>query len=224
MRELYQKIATQRKSAREIASDKLLELAASALAWTDTAIAAFTSNDSLPEPLACKPGCHYCCFNQPMLTPPEALLVGHHVENTFTDRGRQELLARIEETIRLTKGKGCDEIVKMRHELPCVFLQDGMCLVYGVRPSVCRACSSTSAEHCRRVFEARDVMARLRCYPQIREIHRAVQTSLLDYCRKLGCQSDLLQLAEAIGDYCNHPRPVEAWTKGEVVFDSAQVD
>ena len=71
--------------------NRALELASNALSWTDEAIQKFTALESLPEPLDCKPGCHYCCFNLPMVTPPEALLIGHHLDQTFTDQQKQTL-------------------------------------------------------------------------------------------------------------------------------------
>jgi hypothetical protein len=73
----------------EVFKDKALGLASTALDWTDRAIRQFTSHASLPKPIECRPGCHYCCFNQPVVTPPEALLIGHYVEETFTDHETQ---------------------------------------------------------------------------------------------------------------------------------------
>jgi Fe-S-cluster containining protein len=184
----------------------------------DDAIARIVSLECLPEPIDCRPGCHYCCYNQPMVTPPEALLIGHSVGETFTDRERSELFERMVSTLELTRGKGHDEIVMMRHELPCIFLINGMCRVYEVRPAVCRACSSTSAEHCATVFESRDARARLRCYTQIREIFQTAHAGLIEDCEDMGCQSDFLLIAEAMHDYFRHPRPIEAWLDGDKVF------
>lgn len=47
-----------------------LEMASNVLNWTDEAIQKFTSLESLPEALDCKPRCHYCCYSLPMVTPP----------------------------------------------------------------------------------------------------------------------------------------------------------
>jgi hypothetical protein len=159
-----------------------------------------------------------------MVTPPEALLIGHHTEQNFTDQDKKELFASIERVFELIAGRNPDEIVMMRYELPCIFLKDGMCSVYDVRPAVCRTCSSTDAEHCKMVFEVRDPLARLRCYPQMRQIFHTVHTGLLARCREMACQSEPLQLAEAIRDYFGHPRPIEAWMEGETIFHPNQVD
>lgn len=198
---------------------KALELASNALIRTDEAIQEFMSQASLPEPLDCKPGCHYCCYNLPVVTPLEALFMGHHVDQVFTDQEKKEIADRIEKILKRIKGMRTYEIVMMRHELPCIFLEDEMCMVYPVRPVVCRACTSTSAEHCKMIFETRDHRARLRCYPQIREIFQTVQTDLVHRSREMGCQSDLLHVAEGIRDYLKHPGPIEAWMEGDIVFN-----
>lgn len=199
--------------------NKALELALNALKWTDEAIQEFITHESLPEPIDCKPGCHYCCFNQPMVTPPEALLIGHQVDHAFTTPEKLELSDRIRRVLAQTVGRPPEEIVMMRHELTCIFLKNGMCMVYQVRPAVCRTCSSTSAKHCEMVFESRDHRARLRCYQQIHEIFKTVYTELVNQCRKMGCQSDPLRITEAIRDFLKHPSPIEAWLKGEIVFN-----
>jgi len=198
--------------------NKALGLASTGLRWTDDNMERFANLESLPEPLNCRQGCHYCCYNQPMVTPPEALFIGHHVEQTFSDKDQKELIVKIKKILKTTNGKKPDEIAMMRHDLPCIFLQDGMCMVYKVRPAVCRTCCSTSADHCKSIFESRNHRARLRCYEQVREILKTVHLHLVDRCRKMGCQSDFLYIAEAIGDYLKHPNPIEAWLQGEKIF------
>ncbi len=198
--------------------NKILELTSNALQWIDDAIQKFTSLESLPKPLDCRPGCHYCCFNLPVVTPPEALLMGYHIEQVFTDKVNQEIFDRIQKVLERIDGMNPEEIVMIRHELPCIFLKDVMCIIYKVRPAVCRTCTSISAEHCKMIFESRNHRARLKCYQHIREISQTFQEKLVNSCMEMGCQSDLLYVAEAIRDYFKHHNPIEAWTKGEMVF------
>ncbi len=198
--------------------NKALELASDALYWTDQAIQEFTSLESLPEPLDCKPGCHYCCYNLPMVTAPEALLIGYHVAKSFTDHEQKEIGGRVEMILHRIEDLSPYDVAMIRHELPCIFLKDGVCRVYPVRPAVCRTCSSTSAEHCKMIFESRDHRGRLRCYQKIREIFHTVHSRLIDRSREMGCQADALQLASAIRDYFRHPDPIDSWLHGETVF------
>ncbi|MBW2193304.1 MAG: YkgJ family cysteine cluster protein [Deltaproteobacteria bacterium] len=196
----------------------VLELAKTELVWTDEAIDKLLANESLPEPIDCKPGCHYCCFNLPMVTPLEALLIGHHLDQTLTDAQKHALREKIRKIQQKIYGKPFDDVLMMRHELPCIFLTESMCMIYGVRPAVCRTCTSTSAEHCQLIFESRNHRARLRCYPQIREIFHIVHSRLIDRCREMGCQSDALHIHGATEDYFRHPEPIDAWLSGESIF------
>jgi Fe-S-cluster containining protein len=198
--------------------DNVLKRALNELRWTDDAIRRFLSLESLPEAIACKPGCHYCCFNLPMVTPPEALLIGHYLDRTLTYRQKQTLNQRIRKITEKIAGKRADEIFMMRHELPCIFLEKTMCMIYAVRPAVCRACSSTSEAHCKMIFETRNHRSRLRSYPQLSEIFESVHLRLIDFCREKGCQSDALKLSDAVEDYFRHPNPATAWLSGEIVF------
>jgi len=195
-----------------------LKLASKALSWTDEAIEKFTSSESLPKPLDCKPGCHYCCYNLPMVTPPEALLIGYHVEKNFTNQDQKEISDRVNKILERINAINPYEIPMMRHELPCIFLEDKICMVYSVRPAVCRTCTSTSSEHCKMIFETRNHRDRLRCYQQIREIFQTVHSRLVNHCLEMECQSDPLPLVEATRDYFNHPEPIDAWLQGETVF------
>ena len=200
-------------------NNEALGLARAALKQTDEAIQKFVSRESLPEPLDCKPGCHFCCYNQPMVTPPEALLIGHHIEQTFTDQQTQTLNVKIKKILNKIVGKHLDEIFMMRHKLPCIFLEENMCLIYVVRPVVCRTCSSTSAAHCKTIFENRNHRARLRTYPQMYGILQTIHLRLIEFCREKGCQSDISRLSEAIENYLNHPNPIDAWFQGEIIFN-----
>ena len=198
--------------------NETLELARAVLKQTDDAIQKFVSLESLPEPLDCKPGCHYCCYNQPMVTPPEALLIGRHIKETFTDQQKQTLNVKITKILEKIAGKQPDEIFMMRHELPCIFLEDSMCLIYPVRPVVCRTCSSTSSAHCKMIFETKNHRARLRTYPQMYGILQTIHSRLIEFCREKGCQSDTLGLSGAIKDYFKHPNSIDAWFQGEIIF------
>ena len=92
------------KKIMENIQNRALELASNALSWTDEAIQKFASLESLPEPLDCKPGCHYCCYNLPMVTPPEALLIGYHVEKNFTNQEQKEISDRVNKVLERIKG------------------------------------------------------------------------------------------------------------------------
>ena len=198
--------------------NKALKLTFNALKRTDEAIHKFVLLESLSDPLDCKPGCHFCCFNLPMVTPLEALAIGHHLDKNFTDQQKRTLNSKIQKILNKIIDKRSDEIFMMRHELPCIFLEQSMCLIYGVRPVICRTCSSTDATHCEMIFNQKNHRARLRTYPQMYEILQDIHSQLKAYCRENGCQSDTLHLPEAVDDYLKHPDAIGAWSRGQIIF------
>ena len=52
-----------------------LEVTRQAMQWADRLMEGFESADPLPRPVACQPGCTYCCHNQVEVTPPEVISV-----------------------------------------------------------------------------------------------------------------------------------------------------
>ena len=52
-----------------------LEVTYQAMQWADGLIDAFESVNALPRPVACQPGCAYCCHNQVEATPPEVFAI-----------------------------------------------------------------------------------------------------------------------------------------------------
>ncbi|HZE20426.1 MAG TPA: hypothetical protein VE082_00090, partial [Desulfobaccales bacterium] len=48
----------------------VLALASRAVDLADQLINYFEAANQLPQPIACRPGCNFCCFNQVEVTPP----------------------------------------------------------------------------------------------------------------------------------------------------------
>ena len=93
---------------------RALEIAASAFYLTDHLTGRFEAENPLPQPIACQTGCDACCYNQVELTPPEALLIGHHIEKYFSEAAKDLLLGHVARIIQLTAGKGKTEIAARR--------------------------------------------------------------------------------------------------------------
>src|SRR4030042_35120 len=136
---------------------KALELALSAIHFAEHVVGLIESANPLPQPIACQAGCHFCCFNQVELTPPEALFLGQYVEQHFSDGEKQELLAQISRSLDLKAGKNKIEMAKIRQELPCPLLRDRRCSAHPARPLMCRAMHSLDAGQCQAALANRDL-------------------------------------------------------------------
>lgn len=145
-------VARQKESVATIVQagksrESALTIGLSAISLAEQLILRVEAENSLPRPIVCRAGCPYCCFNHVVeLTPPEALLIGQHVEQHFSAGEKQGLLKRVARTLALKAGKGKREAAAIRPELPCPFLGEERCLVFPVRPLLCRAMHSLEVE------------------------------------------------------------------------------
>jgi hypothetical protein len=198
-------------------AQKTLELAIKTLAWTDYIIAGTEAEPPLSRPIVCQTGCHFCCFNQVEVTPPEALVIGDFVEHTFTADEKTALLAELDRAVQFKSDKTKVEIAHLRQELRCPLLRCGRCAVYEVRPLVCRAIHSLNADHCELALRLGKNTG-VEHYSHRDEIVGSLLHGLMEGCREMGCQADPLDLARALLDFFAGPSPLERWIEGEQIF------
>jgi len=151
------------------------------------------------------------------LTAPEALLIGHHMNQDFPQAEKDLVLATAARTVEITYGKSQTAIAAMRPELPCPLLRDRRCSVYRVRPLVCRAMHALNRERCEAELRTGS-LAGSQYYAHRHEIAVSVSAGLRDGCRAVGCQPGPLNLARALRDFFAQEHPVERWISGENVF------
>jgi Fe-S-cluster containining protein len=101
-------------------------------------------------PVACRPGCDFCCHQRVSVLPHEALALLEQLRTSSTT----EEAAAIEQRIR-TNAQRVDGMSIQEHyaaNLACAFLIDGRCAAYAARPSVCASFHSLSRERCEHAF------------------------------------------------------------------------
>jgi len=108
----------------------------------DAVITASVSTGPAPD---CKPGCTYCCSARVEVSGPEALYIARHIKQ-MPEEEKLPLL----EHLRLKAGERGNVTDKgnFPKQQPCAFLQDGLCSIYSIRPSVCRKAHSLSVKAC----------------------------------------------------------------------------
>lgn len=109
-------------------------------------------------PCCCTKGCDACCYgNMITITYQEAQIIKKYMySNAFTNIQRELIISRIIEQSAIIHGAGiyADTVTAANHKgeelsalrkkyyelkLPCVFLHNGKCMVYAVRPLDCFA-------------------------------------------------------------------------------------
>ena len=197
--------------------ERALEIAVSAFFLADHLTRRFEAEQELPHPVACQEGCDSCCYNQVELTPPEALLIGHHIAQQFSEAEKDLLLARVARIIEIIAGMGQAESAARRREIPCPLLRNRTCSVYPVRPLTCRAMHGLDRERCAAELRTGS-LAGSQYYAHPHEIAVSVSAGLREGCRVAGLQSGAFNLTRALNDFFTQGNPVERWIMGEEVF------
>jgi Fe-S-cluster containining protein len=165
--------------------------------------------DALPSKAqhACAPGCAFCCYLPVDVLAPEAFLIAAHLQQT---RSPDELAA-------LAYRLGADG----QHDFgvrPCVFLTNGRCSIYDVRPMVCRGYNSLSKERCEAYYH--DASADLRGTKDrvAGRVAEAIEDGVVAGLQALGLDAQWYELPSAVLRALETPDGPARWARGEEVF------
>jgi Fe-S-cluster containining protein len=197
--------------------ERALEIATSAYFLAEHLVRRLEAENPLPQPLACQEGCDACCHNLVELTPPEALIIGHHINRCFSQVDKELVLAKVAKNLALTAGKTKAAIATVRRDLPCPLLRGRRCSVYPIRPLVCRAMHALSRERCEAELHTGN-LAGSQYYGHRHEIALSVSAGILAGSQVENCQSRILSLSRALHDFFIQENCVERWIVGEAVF------
>jgi len=96
--------------------------------------------------------------------------------------------------------------------LPCPLLVDTRCLVYDVRPLVCRTEHSCDAAECERQFRT-GAGQTLQC-ALVLETTDGTLRGVADGFRSVGLRGELMDLSRALRVVLKNPRAIEQWLAG----------
>jgi Fe-S-cluster containining protein len=219
-------LAIRQMASKALASGKTggaaREWVTRSLAFADQVVGDFEAKSPPDEEIACRAGCAYCCHYEVVLSPAEALLIGHRAKHSYSEDDVVKLLERIDRLLNLREGRTVAERAQVLHETPCIFLEEGMCSVYEVRPLICRALHSLDSRGCREAVGARHSKVAFVGYSHRYFVFQAVRSAMRQTCVEMGCQTEELTIARALLDYFNHPEPSNAWIQGRKVFGGVE--
>ncbi|MFZ5447944.1 MAG: YkgJ family cysteine cluster protein [Thermodesulfobacteriota bacterium] len=197
--------------------DRALEIATSAFFLAEHLIRSVEAENPLPQKLACQEGCDACCHNLVELTPPEALLIGHHLSRHFSQADKDLVLSQVARNLALAAGKTKAALAAARQDLPCPLLRGHRCSVYPIRPLVCRAMHGLNRERCEVDLHSGN-LAGSQYYAHRQEITLSVSAGVLEGCQAAGCQAGTLDLSRALQVFFSKEISVERWIMGDEVF------
>ena len=100
--------------------------------------------------IACQSGCDCCCYLNVPVSKPESQLIAYHLRRSLTDLERRTLAERIGKIAQRLETVNPSD--RLSQKIPCVFLKNGQCLVYPVRPAACRDHHSIDLSACEESF------------------------------------------------------------------------
>ena len=199
-----------------------LEVTRQTMQWADQLTETFETANPLPRPVACVPGCTYCCHNQVEVTPAEVFLLASVISQYFSPRKLEILKEKILRTAALKVGKSKAELAAARQSLPCPLLAEDKCAAYPWRPFMCRAMHSLDQEHCRTSFMADDLSREDTYYLHRYVFPMSLSTGLAAGFQEVGCTTPVLELTQALGQVLLAPWLAERWLAGEKVLAEAK--
>ena len=158
-------------------------------------------------PVACAPGCTYCCHQRVTVFEHEAAALLHHLRTAVAE----PIAAQIEQRIRVNAGRidalGVEQTRSAR--MACAFLHAGRCAAHEVRPSACAAYHSSSRERCEHAFRQPDVSGTARnARPALLDL-QVLGSALIEAtqagCKSAGFRGEQAELHQAVRALLDRP-------------------
>jgi Fe-S-cluster containining protein len=166
--------------------------------------------DALPSKAqhACAPGCFFCCYLPVDVLALEAFHIAVHLKQTRSPGELAEVVYRL--------GAHSQHGLGTR---PCVFLVDGRCSIYEVRPMVCRGYNSLSKERCEAYhddasFDLRGTKDRV-----AGRLAEAMEEGVIAGLNALGLDAQWYELPSAVLRALETTDGPVRWARGEAVFE-----
>jgi hypothetical protein len=197
--------------------DVILPVFQEMLEFSDQIVLDLEENGHCPE-VACQSGCSYCCHSQVSVIPIEALLIGAFIKTDFSRMEISELHTGMSQINARTCGKTLEQIYVIKDGLPCLFLKQGKCRIYHMRPSICRSWNSFDSAACRSAYDSADYRSQVPGSPARNLIFGTTRSLFKDLSDVFSLQSDILSLPHAVSDCLNSTDPLAQWLNGDVLF------
>ena len=165
--------------------------------------------DALPSKAqhACAPGCFFCCYLPVDVLAPEAFRIAAHLKQTRSPGELADLVCRL--------GAYGQQGFGAR---PCVFLADGRCSIYEVRPMVCRGYNSLSKERCEAFYHDASIDLKGTKDRVAGRLAEAIEDGVIAGLNALGLDAQWYELPSAVLRALETTNGPARWARGEAVF------
>lgn len=181
----------------------------------DNHFSSFCSRRSIK--LACMVGCAaYCCLYRVVISPPEAFHIKKFIQNTTDDKKLQIIKERIHSAAIKAKGLTPAQFIKTR--LHCPFLEENQCLIYSVRPMMCRVFHSTDLSVCTYTDKHPGQLAMDSRVPVLFFGSIAHRDAFLVALKKVGLDGNIYEMCQTLDVAFSNAAALKEWRKGKQIF------
>ena len=152
------------------------------------------ADKQIDKPVACKIGCAKCCELGVSVVAEEAIVIGRQVHRDAALK--EQVLSRIEKNQDARKSYRAIPDIALAGT-PCVFLKEGQCTIYAIRPMGCRSHHSYDAKACEKVSQGMERNL-------LRDMVSSSAEQVLHLVRPMHARPDL-ELEDALAIYLQDP-------------------
>lgn len=101
--------------------------------------------------IQCDSNCPYCCYVRVEAFVPELFIIKNYIDKKLTKPSSDNIYSRISDLAKT--GKTHDEKYWTSNNIACPFLENNNCIIYDVRPLLCKQNNSTNKNQCKYSFQ-----------------------------------------------------------------------
>jgi len=199
-------------------NDAVLPVLKNVMAYAHDIVDALEHSDQSPA-VACGPGCSYCCHSQIHVLPIEALLIMSFIHESFTGEQIVLLMDKIEQRLQRTRGQAIGTLFSVKSELPCIFLENGMCSIYQVRPFICRAWNSMDSSLCETIFNSGRFDDEIESSSARNFVFESSRSLFADFGRQLKLETVPFEMTRAVFNCLKITDPLPLWLSGQDILN-----
>ncbi len=155
--------------------------------------------------IACGPGCGSCCVVNVSTLLPEGVAISRYLRR-LGKAAQQQIAERLESLWQ--RVRGLDDTERLAVQSQCAFLDEqGRCLIYPVRPLLCRSITSTAAQDCREALSAAgfDEVKPVLMYQYQQQLYESLFVELAERLEALGIDGRSFQLSGLVRYLLKNP-------------------
>nr|WP_320189997.1 YkgJ family cysteine cluster protein [uncultured Desulfobacter sp.] len=199
-------------------NDAVLNVLKDVMAYSHDIVDALESSHQSPT-VACRSGCSYCCHSQIHVLPIEVLLILSFLSEYFTRKQILLLMDRIDQRLQCTREKSLGSLFSIKDKLPCIFLENGMCSIYQVRPFICRAWNSMDSSLCKKIFNSGKFDDEIEASSARNLIFESSRSLFADFGRQLKLETVPFEITQAVFNCLKTTNPLPLWLSGQDILN-----